>query len=153
MLKECEFNYFASKILSDRDDLFCDIYIPYKESSFNNKLLGVGFTNIEKYDNHNIAKMIEMDFFDLFFRFGILGFIIFMIIPIIIIKKCICSIIKNKKVDLFQLTNIFSLGLSIGISFLVGHVISAPAVTIYLVLYSILLIFPQKNKEKGKGVK
>ena len=66
-----------------------------------------------------------MDFFDIFYRTGIIGFIIIMI-PIFMA-------IKNIFVKHYDKLIIFAIILGLIISMLVGHTLSSPGVAIYLI--------------------
>lgn len=102
----------------------------YLESPITSKVLGVGF--IENYGTDQVnLKTIEMDIFDIFYRLGILGFILYLIPLYIVISNK-----KNKSNSEEKL----SLALFIFISSLAGHVLTSPAVSIYLILILLNLI-------------
>ena len=95
------------------------------------KLFGIGF--ITNYATDIVStKLIEMDLFDIFYRVGVVGFILF-IIPII---KGVKNVFENKNVLV-----IFSVILALIISILVGHTLTAPSV-------SILLLYVLKYKKR-----
>ena len=101
-------------IFSDRLDLLKDNTNIYLNSSPDSYLLGIGY-------NQNInAKIIEMDFFDILYRTGIIGCILFLII--------IAKNLNFKTKDNITKLSIFIMFI---ISFLAGHVFLAPAVSIY----------------------
>ena len=87
---------------------------------------GLGFTTIN--------KTIEMDLFDIFYHLGIIGFIIF-IIPLIIV-------LKNKKKNNLEIN--LSLIILILTSCLTGHVLVAPSVSFLCVI----IILKSINKDK-----
>ncbi|MBJ7988196.1 O-antigen ligase family protein, partial [Bacillus cereus] len=64
-----------SLIYSDRDK-FLKVYKQYyKDAPLSQKLFGMGYAG-----NYTVKiKLIEMDFHDLFFAFGIVGFLIYLI--------------------------------------------------------------------------
>ena len=81
-------------------------------------------------------KLIEMDFHDLFFAFGIVGFLIYLI-PLLYfgIKLFIRMITNFKKIMKVKYMLLAStLVLSLGIGFMSGHVLTAPAVSIFFVV-------------------
>ena len=109
----------------------------YLKESLDQKLIGIGY--IENYGTDKVSlKMIEMDYYDILYRHGIIGFIIFLL-PLIYI------IYNNFKIHKFK--NI-SLNLSIILIFILslfsGHVLIAPSVS-YIV--SLLIIFWLTNNE------
>ena len=70
---------------------------------------------------------------DIFFHYGIIGFIIYFGPLIYIAYRTIRSIFKNKfRLSFFKLTNIYVIGIITVISMIAGHVYSAPAVSIYV---------------------
>lgn len=121
---------FLSKILSSRDLYFEKIKQDYFQAHPLRQALGLGFSG--DYDEH--PKLIEMDYFDLFFSYGFIG-IIFLLIPLIILIRQVWTI-PNKIETVILL---LALGLCFGISFVAGHVLFAPSVMTYLGLLVIIL--------------
>jgi hypothetical protein len=119
-------------ILSNRDQFLEQQQGFYNDAPFTQKLLGMGYGgNYEKK-----AKLIEMDFHDLFYSFGIIGFIIY-IIPLIFTLisggfRLISDLKRNSNLEIILIWTGILLGL--GISFTAGHVITAPGVSIYLAI-------------------
>lgn len=109
----------------------------YLEANTYQKLFGIGYLKEEKQ-----AKAVEMDYFDIYYSHGIIGFIIYFGIYgyfFYLIMK------ERKKLDLEQYLLYISVLLSIFLSFFTGHIITAPAVSI---LVTILLLMLIKNKKK-----
>ena len=75
-----------------------------------------------------------MDFFDIYYRLGLIGFIIFLI-PLFISTKDLKK--KNKEEK-------FSIILAIFISLLAGHVLTSPSVS-----YDLGILISNKNKEEN----
>lgn len=127
---------FVKKALSGRDFFFKRTLEDYREAPFSQKLLGMGpGGNYEKR-----LKLIEMDFLDWFFSYGVLGFSI-LILPILVLGF---TILKNLFQNRFRQmnSNLFmvatEVALAIGISFFAGHIFLNPASGIY---FSILLSY------------
>lgn len=127
-------------MFSGRDDFVKINKQIYKDSTLFNKLFGItnqgNYLNGEEY-NH----IVERDFHDLLIIYGIFGFIIELILPVYLIIKIIKKIIKNMKILLSD--EIILIGLVLGmiliISFIAGHCLFQPAVSIYLAyLFNIL---------------
>lgn len=95
----------------------------YLKSKLSDKFLGIGFIENYGMDNVNL-KTIEMDIFDIFYRTGIVGFILYLF-PIYIV-------LVNR--DRFNYKNLLSIFIFVLISALAGHVLTSPAVSIYLVI-------------------
>lgn len=108
------------------------------------KLFGMGYAG-----NYTKApKMIEMDFYDLLFSFGIIGTLV-LFLPLIY-----CSF-KLIKYALFNLKKVFitkyalyfsSIILALGIAFTAGHVLTAPAVSLYIAAILAFFIIDLKIK-------
>ena len=108
----------------------------YNKSNTYQKLFGIGYLK-----NGKEFKMIEMDYFDIFYSHGIIGFIIYFIISIYLIIK---TIIKDKITyeRLMYITSFFLITL---LSLLTGHIITAPAVSIIVVM--IIIKLSKKNRQ------
>ena len=122
--------------MNGRESFFLKNYSIYEESNINSKLFGISWSN-RKSINYNVKKkLIEIDYLDIFIHYGIIGFIIYFM-PLIyffirMLKK------KTKKTEEFWMYLILLL-LELFISSFAGHVLSAPAVSIYLVLIIYLI--------------
>ena len=122
-------------ILSSRDKLLSRVYDIYKDSSTTEKLFGIGFSNRTTINNPRIEKIIEMDFFDIVLRYGIIGFVIYLIPFIITAVFVIKYLISNKfKITIEQYLFAYSILIGIGSGFIAGHVFSSPPVNIYLAI-------------------
>jgi len=101
------------------------------------RFFGIGFVEeYSKEDQH--YKAIEMDFHDIFFRFGFFGFLIYFSFVIFVCFKIFFKFLKNIKKQILNFKYILfliSILLILGIAFIAGHVFSAPAVSIYLVFF------------------
>ena len=104
----------------------------YEKVNIPQKMFGIGY-----YENNKESKMIEMDYFDIYYSHGIIGFVLFFsiytYILIDIVKKSYL-IIKDKKTYSIFICIIFILVLSL----FTGHIIIAPAVSyisVYIIMY------------------
>lgn len=107
------FDYLNKIIFNDRFSFASNNFNYFKNQDLSHQLLGISLqdTNI---------KMIEIDILDIIIRYGIIGFIIFTAISILIIKD------TRPTID-----SIISLILLVLISLTSGHVLFYPAVSIY----------------------
>lgn len=109
----------------------------YMDGNIYQKLFGIGYLN-----NQKEAKAVEMDYFDIYYNHGIIGFILFFgmygYLFYLIMKE-------KKKLDFEQYMLYISVLLSIFLSFFTGHIITAPAVSI---LVTVLLLMLAKQKKK-----
>lgn len=127
-----------SLIYSDRDK-FLKVYKQYyKEAPLSQKLFGMGYAG-----NYTTKmKLVEMDFHDLFFAFGIIGFLMYLLPLLYFGIKIFIRLITNFK-KLFSVKHMLlasTLVLSLGIGFMSGHVLTAPAVSIFFVVILAYLI-------------
>ncbi|GGD28483.1 O-antigen ligase family protein [Pontibacillus salipaludis] len=132
-------------ILSSRNIYFTDMYNDYLKADLYQKLFGMGYAG--NYEEK--AKLIEMDFFDLFFSFGIIGFIIILLPLLITIFLVLKRLVKTPAL-VFTPENLLllsSMALGFGIAFLAGHVMFAPAVSIYLSIVLTLFIVSWSNQD------
>lgn len=118
--------------LHNKDRLY-DNANPYQ------KLFGIGYYK----DNGKELKSIEMDYFDVYYNQGIVGFIIFFA-PYIYV---LISVIGERKMFSFrQLMMYLSLFLVIILSLFTGHIITAPSVS--LIVCFLLLSVVKKERKK-----
>ncbi len=103
----------------------------YNQSNIMEKIFGMG--HVVKIDNQSVSrKMIEIDYFDLFFSYGIVGSILFFL-PLFLIS------LKRK----YLLEEKISLLLVILLAFFSGHILIAPSVSILVVL----IMMPKKEMD------
>lgn len=124
-------------IFSQRLSFLKETHKNYKQASLSEKLLGIGY--IENYNTSNEnRKTIEMDYFDIFYRTGIIGTILFLYPFLDIIKNRTSQ--KNRTYQL-------SIFLSLFIAGFAGHVLVSPAVSIYLIIMILNLNLIYKEKK------
>ena len=107
----------------------------YKESNLYLKAFGIGYLN-----NGEETKMIEMDYFDIFYHHGIIGFLLYFSIIIYLLWK---KIKFNKSFEGLMLKTSFLL--IIILSFFTGHIITAPAVSIIVAAIILKIINNKKS--------
>lgn len=118
-----------SLIYSDRDKLLKVYKQYYKDAPLSQKLFGMGYAG-----NYTVkVKLVEMDFHDLFFAFGIVGFLMYLLPILYFGIKIFIRIITNfkKLLSTKHMLLASTLVLSLGIGFMSGHVLTAPAVSIF----------------------
>lgn len=108
----------------------------YNNSSIYEKLFGIGYINNDKE-----TKLIEMDYFDIYYSHGLIGFLIYYIIVLYLLYK----VLNNYKIKGYNNTmKILSLFLIIFLSFFTGHIMTAPSVS----FISIIIILSLCKREK-----
>ena len=132
-------------IFSQRLTFLDNKSIDYIESSTYEKIFGIGYT--EKGEQ---TKLIEMDYFDIFFSHGIVGAIIIIGIYLYILYKVLST---DRKIDFENYMVKLSIFLILLLSFFTGHIITAPAVSIIAVILILDNMQVPKLKKKGKKKK
>lgn len=117
--------------LTDRKDV-------YDNSSISEKLFGIGYYHDEKE-----AKLVEMDYFDIYLNHGIIGFIIFMGTYLYVLINLTN---KKRKLDFNLYMLNISILLVIFLSLFTGHIITAPSVSL-IVIALILSLQTRKKKD------
>ena len=118
------------RVLSGREDFLNEAINQYKEAPIAQKVFGMGMGGNYKRE----AKLVEMDFFDLFFNFGVLGFLLLLAPVIYFMWNTLKNIYHTKKITFEFTLIIISIGIGLGTAFVAGHVLSSPAASFYLAL-------------------
>ena len=122
---------------SQRLTFLHDKALEYKTSNSYLKMFGIGyFTN-----NGEKVKMIEMDYFDIYYSHGLIGFLI-LILPVLYMVYKILE--EGKKMTFERYMQDISLALIAFLSFMTGHIITSPAVS-YIVILLILALNNHKQ--------
>ncbi len=126
----------VTEIVSGRNDLLKMNFERYMASNTIEKIFGNGYLAYQDSELQ-INKLVEIDYFDILFSHGVIGAIILFIpliymLVILIIKtlKHVMDILKNEEIFLYW----YIIGIGLGIALAAGHVLTAPAVSIYMVL-------------------
>ena len=107
----------------------------FKKANIIEKLIGIGY--IENYGTNNVStKTIEIDYAEVFYRNGIIGFIIYFSI---LIKEIINTLKKLKKQTLENIEYKTSIILILILAIFSGHILVAPAVSIFVALIITLI--------------
>ncbi len=109
----------------------------YEKAPFYQKLFGIGY-----YKNTKKTKLIEMDYFDILYSNGIVGFSIFFVIFLYVIIKTLKNAIK---INYENYMLYISLLLIIFLSFFTGHIMTGPSVSL---LASLIIISLNKRNKK-----
>lgn len=137
-------------IFSSRLSFLNTTHHNYRSASIVEKVIGIGY--IENYATDEVwIKMIEMDPFDIFYRQGIIGFILFFL-PVVYIGRELVILARRKRPKKEAEKNndlcfYLSLGLMIFMALFTGHIITTPAVSIFV---SIIIIGQKTILESRK---
>lgn len=125
-------------IFSERITFFGAEKSRYLSTSSYEKLFGDGYLQGGKR-----VKDIEIDYYDIYFHHGIIGFLIFFI-PYLYVLFKVATEQKKKNYTNYMLN--VSLLLAIVLSFFTGHIITSPAVSIFV----IMIILELSNSKKKR---
>lgn len=123
----------TTMIFNGRNDFIVANKTIYRNSSLFNKLFGIT-TQGNYYEGLPYNHINERDFHDLLIYYGIIGFIVEMLLPIYLLVKVFKKIFKNIKILFKDEIMIYIVVISIMLfgSFIAGHCLFQPAVSIYL---------------------
>ena len=107
-------------------------------------LFGLGWADRTSVHYNYYKKVIEIDIFDILVHFGLVGFAIYFAPFLYLIAKYLKHI---KQIPVASYAYIFASLLILGISCIAGHILGAPAVSIYLILLILLVIRQVETKK------
>ncbi|WP_260471998.1 O-antigen ligase family protein [Bacillus sp. HMF5848] len=119
----------------------------YAEAPTSQKLLGMGYAG--NYEEE--AKVVERDFHDLFYSFGSIGFVLFLL-PYVVIALWLLVTFLRHFLELFNTKNILigsGVVLALGIAYTAGHIFFAPAASIYL---AIMIAYLMNNFAEAREI-
>lgn len=143
---------FEGDVTSGRTGFFKDNFQAYINSGCSRLLFGTSYL---KVDGGEVVekKLVEMDFFDIFINHGIIGFILILgpmlIMTVSIIFKNLKQFTKLLK-EPERLYYLYAYFIGLAVSFLSGHVLTSPAVSIYIII-ALILNMQIINDEKIEG--
>ena len=130
---------FDHFVFSQRISFFENTSLEYDKSSVMSKLFGIGYIG---RDNKNY-KMIEMDYYDIFYSQGIIGFILIMGPYLFVLYNVFKDI--NEKFSFSKYMNYLSLILILVLSLFSGHVIISPSVSFLCIILILNLLKREKR--------
>lgn len=148
-IESSRFYRTANWLLSNRLAHALPTIKTYAGSDLAGKLFGVGYMRYEGAPA-SMEKALEMDFLTLLLRHGILGTILYVIPLLYFLFRILKQIfVRFRKVfgSIWYCTYLYALLLGVGIAFFAGHVLTAPAVSIYI---AVILILSEKEIQKWK---
>ena len=131
-------------IFSGRTEFKAKALKRYKSSGVMQKLFGMGYVD----KNNKEYKLVERDYYDIFFNHGVVGSILQLIVFLFIIGNIIALIFKKPVKNLFRMNienYVISFILMLGISFYSGHILLNPSVGIYFATILLSLYFRMRN--------
>lgn len=138
---------FSKETLNGREQFMSRTIEDYKEAPLTQKILGMGPGG--NYENR--LKLIEMDFVDWFFSYGVIGTAL-LLLPILLALVIILKRLVKFPLNLISPTFLIiglEIGLGIGIALFAGHVFLNPASGFYFsILLSYLFIYTLESTSK-----
>ncbi|MDX6154082.1 O-antigen ligase family protein [Marinococcus sp. PL1-022] len=138
-----------SVLFSGRVGFMAESMQQYVNAPTAQKAFGMGRSG--NYVSADSAKSIEMDFFDWFFNFGILGFVILILPFFYMIAAYVRNIVRagRSAFNMYAVTSLLCAGMGTGAAFIAGHVLSYPGAGLYLALvYAALVGFSKKENDE-----
>ena len=139
-VKENNIDFIDNIIFSERLTFEKRTRKLYNKANVLEKLFGIGYI-----DDYNLGdyteKLVEIDYFDILYKEGIIGFILF-IIPLVFIVK---SYIKNFEFNLTKINNLTLLILILLLALFQGHMFITPSISIFIGL--ILVVNSKEVKQ------
>ncbi|WP_165976227.1 O-antigen ligase family protein [Bacillus salipaludis] len=136
-------------VLSGREHFLSIQKQYFSEAPITQKLFGMGYGG--NYPQQ--PKLIEMDFYDVFYSLGLFGFILYFIPLAWILVQTVRYALRYLPESCTIRNVLIAAGavLGLGIAFTAGHVLTAPGVSIYLglLLAYLMTILKDQSGEKG----
>lgn len=130
-------NYIDHFIFSSRLEFLADKSFIYYSAPVYERIFGIGYIN-----DKTETKLIEMDYFDIFYSHGVIGFILFFSITIYILKELYNDRKNNSYEYLMNNTSLFLISF---LAFFTGHIFTAPSVSI---LVAVIMLSISKREKK-----
>lgn len=140
-----DYDNINNLIFSERLTFLKNTNNAYKNASLPAKMFGIGY--IENFNTtKESTKTIEIDYFEVFYRHGIVGFIIYFSVFIkflyIVIKKALA------KFNLINIEYLTSIILILLLSLFSGHILVTPAVSIFIAILFCIIIYGFNNDKR-----
>lgn len=131
-------NPIITKIVSSRDIYAIETYEDYERAHVMRKLFGLGYAG-DYYDDVDV-KIIEMDFVDYVFSYGLVGTVYFLLVFVLFLVYVVKAVFSTHGPTRGKvLYALFAFLLAMSVSLLAGHIWFAPAVGIYLAAMIVML--------------
>ena len=124
----------------------------YRGSPLLRKLFGIGYANAPFYERR-IDFLIELDGLNHLVRHGVVGFVLFFLPYVLLILRLAVGFLRRPGRVLASLrrsTYLYAALVAFAISLLAGHVLTAPAVGVFMLAVSAGALTPEPPPEKEK---
>lgn len=136
----------ANRILNNRLYFLKPTQQEFDASGLLKQSIGLGYVNTPDTKN-DITKAIEMDLVSVYYRHGYIGFLVFILPLLYFTIKIVSLFFRNIKKTMSSVdlcTYFYSLALGFFVSLTAGHTLIAPAVSIYVIIVLMKIIFTYK---------
>lgn len=148
-LNDIKTNKIINMIFSSRDRYIQIVFNRFQHMNVVQKLFGMGYHSYLQGDSNYKYNIVEIDYIDLFFCLGFVGFIIFVLPLFVSIIYMIKKMFGKRKLNEEIQNSLISIVIALLLSLLAGHVLIAPSpCTFFIILFSYL--FGQFYQEKGE---
>ena len=132
-MKYVKTNKTVSYLLSGRTVYFENAADNFSKATPAQKVFGMGYAT--SFKSEKKAKLVEMDYIDIFFQFGYIGTIVYLAPLLYCLIYLIGAFIRKFKYmwSFKWAMLVASVALGFGMALMTGHVIEAPSVSIYFV--------------------
>ncbi len=138
-------------VLSGRSKFLANNIKKYNSGTILDKSVGLGYT-AESKNVVKERKLVEIDYCDILFCHGVIGTIIYAIPLIAVIYISIKKFFTNFVINITNqklLLIIYAILIGFGIALMAGHVFTAPAVSMFLVLVILELFIMLYERDKN----
>jgi len=140
-------NEVENVVFNGREDYLKETKKVYEKSTKTQQIIGTGRES-NFIEEKKVKAYIERDFHDVFYANGVLGFVLFLVplvcFLLLAIKRILFDIKNNANTYSAMLLMCLCIGL--GAAYISGHVLLAPAVSIYVALILSLLYVETDKK-------
>ncbi len=135
-------------LFSRRITFMNDTKHAYDKANISSKLLGIGYIKNYSTDLVN-TKTIEMDYYDIYYSHGIIGFILYFSFIIYLIISIVRQLFNNFNPNKYPC--LISLIFILLLSLFSGHILTSPAVSIYCAIIIVILYNKKESYENSSS--
>lgn len=130
-----DYNLIDHFVFSQRLTFLSTIHNSNKDCGIVKKIIGIGY--IKNYGTDISTKTIEIDYFDILYENGILGFVVFLYIMLPIFIQAFKKVKSNSFINLQYRISLFLILL---ISLFAGHMLISPAASLFVALILVFIV-------------
>ncbi len=131
-----------------------DLYLKNQLENLSDVKIGKYLFGLGSVDHKYNGRTVEMDYFDIVFNYGIIGFLLYFLPVILLLLKMFVIIIKKIEYYLnneLMIAHLTAIVLALGIALFAGRTFTAPSVSFFLAFIIIALINDLDNIQVENG--